>query len=386
VDTEKGIYLLLGCPAGHKVVNASSPDGQFSHDSQACQVCGKGEECRDESCVTCSLCQPGKYKAAVSTDPCVACPANTYRETTGASDLGMCLACQAKSSTNGTGLSSRRACECDIEYYLITTDQGLATESLLCQPCPKGGVCANGECALRNADLSCSDGSSIVGTWILNNQTRQFDLVACPAGYEQRTTAEMGSADLQICHECLATQYIISDTDLCRDCPAGLRCQRDAVVVPLVEKSTWLAEDGIYKLSTCPTGYEKIRVDGQWVQQKCEPCPKGSHCTLEACEMCTECAPGYYKAAVGTEACAKCPINTFRKDPGATALDNCEACPTGADTRGKTAMTTLDDCKCSDRLYSYATAEEPLKCSTCPRGAVCLVRICDIRSRSAARA
>jgi hypothetical protein len=540
------IFRLQTCPVGHYVSPRASET--FNAALQQCLPCGKGEECTDEACIECSACAPGMYKAAVSTDPCVPCPANTYRETTGASDLGMCLACQAKSSTNGTGQSSRRACECDIEYYLITTDQGLATESLLCQPCPKGAVCANGECALRNADLSCSDGSSIEGTWILNNQTRQFDLAACRAGYEQRTTAEMGSADLQICHKCLTTQYIISYTDICQDCPAGLTCQGDDVVVRLVENSTWLAEDGIYKLSTCPTGYEKIRVDGQWTQQKCEPCtegsectlavcdtcshcppglykdtkgtaacrtcpqntynpvsnaksiascincpansdtdgkdgqtssescacgsrfysagggsgsalvcancpagalcpdgscafntgksntagtcpgadnpipgtwvkttsgkfeliscpmgyqkmgdldshdqqaceacPKGSHCTLEACEICTECAPGYYKAAVGTEACAKCPINTFRKDPGATALDNCEACPTGADTRGKTAMTTLDDCKCSDRLYSYSTVEEPLKCSTCPRGAVCLVSICGIRSRSAAR-
>ena len=90
------IFRLEACPTGYFVSPKSTEP--FDAAQQRCLPCGKGEECTESSsCVTCSECQAGYYKAAVSTDPCVACPANTYRETTGASDLGMCLGCQVKS-------------------------------------------------------------------------------------------------------------------------------------------------------------------------------------------------------------------------------------------------------------------------------------------------
>ena len=50
----------------------------------------KGVECVEAPCVTCTPCQPGFYKAAVSTDPCEACPANTYVETEGSTALSLC--------------------------------------------------------------------------------------------------------------------------------------------------------------------------------------------------------------------------------------------------------------------------------------------------------
>ena len=78
-----------------------------------------------------------------------------------------------KSSTLGlTGRSSRRACACDVEYYLITTDEGTAEEVLTCQTCPKGAECGDGECALRNeGSFNCTDGSSIIGTWVMSTET-----------------------------------------------------------------------------------------------------------------------------------------------------------------------------------------------------------------------
>ena len=384
VDNEKGIYLLLGCPAGHKVVNTSSPDGQFSHDSQACQVCGKGEECRDESCVTCSLCQPGKYKAAVGTDPCVACPANTYREEPGASDLGMCLGCQAKSSTMRLpGRSSRRACTCDVEYYLIMSDEGTAEEALSCQACPKGAKCGDGECALRNNSFTCTDGSSIVGEWVTNSETGQYELTSCPAGYELQTTQETGSADLQQCLKCQAPSRFIlrPDLDSCQACPSGLTCHGDATLDPVVPGSNWTIDGAIFRLQSCPIGYyvsPKSTETFNAALQTCLPCGKGEECTGEACVTCSLCQPGKYKAAVSTDPCEACSANTFNPDPGATSVSFCQACPSGADTSSNTARTSLDDCVCSSRLYS--TTSTPFTCSTCPSGAVCLVSesvLCD---------
>ena len=165
-----------------------------SHDDQQCELCGKGEECTSKWCSTCTPCAPGHYKAVVGTEACLACPPNAYRETSGATELGNCIPCKAKSSTDDGGQSSRRACACDKEYYLIISDPETPTEALSCQTCPKGAVCdGDGECALRNADasFSCTDGtSSIVGTWVLDSSSGQYELTSCPAGYEMKTTAE----------------------------------------------------------------------------------------------------------------------------------------------------------------------------------------------------
>ena len=132
----------------------------------------------------------------------------------------MCLGCQVKSSTLGlTGRSSRRACACDVEYYLIITDEGTAEESLSCQTCPKGSQCGDGECALRTGpSFNCTDGGTIVGGWVKNNDTGQYDLTSCPSGFEMRTAAEAGSADLQECRPCLSpSTYILRpDVDSCQ--------------------------------------------------------------------------------------------------------------------------------------------------------------------------
>ena len=71
------IIRLESCPSGYYVY----PNGPVKDSNaalQKCAPCGKGEECTNSTCVTCSVCSPGFYKAAVSTEPCLACPANTY--------------------------------------------------------------------------------------------------------------------------------------------------------------------------------------------------------------------------------------------------------------------------------------------------------------------
>jgi len=116
-STHSGIYYILkSWPKGHAIASTT-------HDMQVCEICNKGEECTQNACEACSPCQAGYYKAAVSTDSCVECPANTFREDVGATEFGMCLGCQLKSSTSSaSGQSSRHACACDAEYYLITTE------------------------------------------------------------------------------------------------------------------------------------------------------------------------------------------------------------------------------------------------------------------------
>ena len=157
------ILRLQTCPSGHYV----SPPGVRSIDVlQKCVECGTGEECWNSTCVTCSPCAAGFYKASVGSENCIACPANTYRETVGAKELRNCLSCGFKASTFSTGQTTRRACVCDIEYYHVIADAGTEKETLTCQPCPVGAQCANvKECALRTHGLNCSNGRKIVGDW-----------------------------------------------------------------------------------------------------------------------------------------------------------------------------------------------------------------------------
>ena len=215
---EQGSFFKLeSCPAGYYVFPASVDAANAGQ--QECLPCIKGEECVAAPCVTCTPCQPGFYKAAVSTDECVPCPANTYVETEGSTALSLCQSCQAKSSTlDETGQSSRRACACDKEYYLIISQEGTDDEALSCQVCPKGAVCGgDGECALRNADadFSCTDGtSSIVGAWVLDSSSGQYELTSCPAGYEMKTQEEQGSVDLQECFKCPSPSTYILNPDV----------------------------------------------------------------------------------------------------------------------------------------------------------------------------
>ena len=167
-------------------------------------------------CTVCSLCQPGFYKAAVSTDRCLPCPASTFRQTQGAQEIGACLACQAKATTMGaTGQSAPSACVCDIEYYPA------ATAASTCETCPKGAVCEDRSCGLHRPQLfRCTGGLPIVGNWTLDASTGRYTLTSCPAGYSRQTTAKTGSEELQECRPCVEGQYILQpDADDCQTCP-----------------------------------------------------------------------------------------------------------------------------------------------------------------------
>jgi hypothetical protein len=154
-------------------------------------------------------------------------------------------------------------------------------------------MCSSGSCALRSEGRRCPGSSDpIPGTWFRSRSgenTGKFELTSCPAWYQKKNT----SHDTQTGHPCSERQYIINpDEDTCERCPPGLECRGDNKVVPVVEISTWLAENGLYKLLTCLTGYSKTRVDGEWDQQKCEACDRGSDCVLNVCETCSPCAAG----------------------------------------------------------------------------------------------
>ena len=130
------------------------------------------------------------------------------------------------------------------------------------------------ECALRNANFKCADGESILGNWTLQ-ANGEYTLVSCPRGYEMRTSTET-SPDTQECHKCPATlTYILSpDQDECQACPPGLRCFGNDNYEPVVSGSLWQADGAVLSLQSCPFGYSKIAVQGEWADQNCDPCSK----------------------------------------------------------------------------------------------------------------
>ena len=381
---EGAVFRLLSCPFGYRV--EPGPTDTFNTALQKCAPCGKGEECTNATCTTCLPCAPGTYKAAVGTEPCLACPANTYRKDPGATELDNCAQCQDRSSTKGSvGQSNMRACVCDPQYYLITVNQGLSSEGLLCEACPRGALCKDGkECALRNSNFSCSDRSDIDGEWVLQGSGR-YALTSCPAGFELRSTDETGSEELQECRKCLPSTYILRpDLDECQECPAGLRCDGSDSWKPVVPNSSWVGEGSILKLTSCPTGYSRISVDGQWEQQRCEPCGEGTECVSQECseQECPACAAGKYKDVKGTLSCRVCPPNTYNPDTNAKDFASCRACPKGSDTAGLGGQTRADACQCGSRFYLADTESSgtSISCASCPRGLECRDGSCSIHS------
>ena len=241
----------------------------------------------------------------------------------------------------------------------------------------QGAICGDSECALRNTgtNFSCTDGaSSIVGAWILDSSTGQYQLTSCPAGYEMQTASETGSADLQQCFPCASpSTYILNpDVDACQPCPPGLTCSGDATLAPKTVGSVWVEQGSYFKLESCPVGYYVTPAGVGTLsattasQQECVPCGKGEECTNATCVACTPCAPGAYKAAISTEPCAPCPANTFRQSPGATEIGNCQSCPAGSDTRDQGGQSDPFACLCAERFYLSGST-----CSNCPAGAQC---------------
>jgi len=283
----QGIYMLQTCPKGHSRMHVD--DGLTSADKQRCEPCAEGTECVTPECDSCSPCKPGTFKEVAGIQDCRNCPSNTYNPVPRATSFTNCQACPSGANTNNTdGQISVDACKCGDRFY--ETIKGVAGSTFFCATCPTGAVCNNGLCALQLPLKTCPEkNDAIAGTWersVSVEDAGKFRLVSCPKGYQK----QVSSADAQRCLPCLLnSQYILNpNTDKCEKCPPGLLCEIDAVH-PVVPDSTWMAEDGVYKLNTCPKGYMRMSVTNGAVaeagDQRCQPCTEGTECMLEVCDV-----------------------------------------------------------------------------------------------------
>jgi hypothetical protein len=218
---EQGSFLKLNsCPAGYYV----SPAGVVTltaaiAQQQECLPCQKGYECVNAPCVTCSLCVPGYYKAAVTTESCLACPQNTYRTISGATELSNCLSCPAASTTARTASTRMDQCVCSIRMY--------STElaDFACMTCPTGAVCSDGSCALSTSILQCAPGmDAIKGIWTRSIQDGRYSLHGCPVGHRLNNRS---GHDVQACLQCPEGRYMLDPNDpsqTCQVCPQTATC------------------------------------------------------------------------------------------------------------------------------------------------------------------
>ena len=204
----------------------------------------------------------------------------------------------------------------------------------------------------------------------------------CPPGYVLTLdTAEAAGLRGGICTQCLVGKYSVNPLaginmgkPACLDCPAGGTCRGGIEVTFLI--GDWVVDGGMYRLLSCPPGYQLFNMIGgqfsQDVQQciacskdqyiinpnssafSCQTCPSGASCdgsnlfglvpgsvwvvdiatgryVLTSCppgyeiarqaQECSFCAPGYYCLG-GAETAQPCPLGYFSKK-GANSSSSC---------------------------------------------------------------
>ena len=144
-------------------------------------MCPAGEQCLENTCISCMLCPSGQYKAIKGTQECDQCEQGKYNPLEGKTSAGDCLSCPAGSDTTSPGKTSQEDCACKKEFY-ARGNASLGT--LSCQNCPAGAVCnTDRSCALRNGPegMGCSDGQVIHGNWA-KDSSGVYSIVSCPTG------------------------------------------------------------------------------------------------------------------------------------------------------------------------------------------------------------
>eukprot|EP00961_Rhodomonas_salina_P099424 1337023-Rhodomonas_salina.1 len=362
-EQKHGLHMLTACPDGYRVLNRTEA-GAFWNEGQQC------------------VCNDGTFRTPGVLGTCAPCPMDTYFARASSDAEGSCMPCPDGSTTNGrVGRLSISDCVCADSYYNRRVAEGPGQTAGVCTPCPRGAMCDNGVCAtLQDDKLVCVEGS-IVGAWEVDEDNGSYELRSCPAGHELRTTAETGSAELQECRQCTALQYILDpNRDVCKACPAGLFCNGTGIATPVIAGSTWVRDNDVLRLESCPTGYAVDAGAGE----QCVPCSRGLECTADTCVQCSACQPGTFKDSQEPRPCTACPANTYGILPGSTSLQTgCLSCPVRSTTRGATGSQGSEACLCLEDFYLAVNELDRVReCKRCPQGGLSADGKCVIASEN----
>ena len=236
-----------------------------------------------------------------------------------------------------------------------------------CLKCPVGGQCLGGRDVLFS-----------VGNW--SDLGDYYKLISCPEGYSRSISDNVGSfsQEDQVCSKCLdPIQYIINpNQDVCQQCPEGLICRGDSVVVPRMN-STWLQNGSLYLLTECPTGYgvyTGLTRSFDASAQSCMPCPAGQECPSQQCVKCSPCKAGFYKEESSVNLCKPCPADTYSEVEGGQTLKSCISCTARSTTGGLVGANNKNKCICLQGYYPVINPQAQnlgAECQQCPQGALC---------------
>ena len=224
-----GGLTLTKCPSSHTLISTLEAG---SVELQQCRECNPGQYIVIPETQDCLVCPTGALcpdlSCALRNPPTFRCPQGEMivgewkvKNSTNMYVLVSCPAGHTLISSFDSGSNDLQQCKrCPVSQYIIHPD----TDE--CQSCPKGALCPDFTCALRNSTpLNCPGLDSIIGRWEVSGYV--YKLVECPPGTQllnstSGTSSGTFSADIQQCKPCLSGTYIISpNSDQCQQCPPG---------------------------------------------------------------------------------------------------------------------------------------------------------------------
>ncbi|XP_028563977.2 uncharacterized protein LOC114585457 [Podarcis muralis] len=360
----EGTWFPVPCPVGtlNNVTGGSSPDccvpcypGFFCAGvglSSPTGPCAAGFYCPanfSSFSPTAFLCPEGHFCQSGAAYP-APCPIGEYQPNRGSE---RCLPCQAGFYCHEAATGKPRRCPphsycpegtlfpypCPDGTFTPVDMSGLQEERG-CLPCPVGHFCRRGRVEGRcAAGFFCQEGSSDATpqghnfTWspLADCLWGQVCAGPCPAGFYCPEGSEApipcpddtigsvpGARQRENCLPCPPGRWCKAGDPVAHACPYGYDCHGMNHTTP----------GGPRALPQCPRQAFRTEM-GTENPIDCQPCSSDHLCAATGAAAFRDypCAPGHW--CPGRREAFLCPPGTFRTQPGATSLEDCNTCPSG---------------------------------------------------------
>ncbi|KAM4702881.1 uncharacterized protein WCC33_011421 [Rhinophrynus dorsalis] len=338
------VESCMPCYPGHFCASAglSSPTGKcaagfycpanFSSASPTAFLCPKGHFCNAGSSHP-TPCPGGQHQPNSGSHFCIPCPPGFY--------------CQEAVTEHPQHCPPHSYCPAGALFPLPCPNGTFTSGEMIglrekgeCLPCPPGQYCRGGKvqgpCA---AGHFCLAGSSEYTPYIQNfsrsslNECNWGQMCAgiCPAGFY----CQEGTAQPKACPaNTLRTSPGARTRDDCLPCPLGHWCKEGNPTPVLCPTGHYCSGINQTRPSQnvgpqeCPVHTYRILPGAERVGD-CQVCPPGYFCRLPGIIMFKDfpCPPGHW--CPGMSDPVPCPAGTFRTEPGAASVQDCEYCPDG---------------------------------------------------------
>ena len=129
------------------------------------------------------------------------------------------------------------------------------------------------------------------------------------------------SNDAQMCHSCLTSFTLSSDSKACDPCESG-KFGASAGVCTNCDAGRYEDSEGSVKCKECAKG--QAQEEGGKIE--CKLCGTGTFANKTSLEQCYDCPKGYYVNDLGSASCFSCSPGKFTSSLGSL---KCEPCPRG---------------------------------------------------------